>query len=96
MEMVQSRHILQTLDRLISEMNILRSQVAASLENSPAKTSRSVREAEYFGMWANRDDIPEGSSSMIAALKQDAEDRVYQTEIMVWDNVVGDGIDAKE
>ena len=27
MEMVQSRHIIQTLDRLISEMNILRSEI---------------------------------------------------------------------
>ncbi|GEM_PF-1189295 len=35
-------------------------------------------------------------AEMIAALKQDAEDRVYQAEIMAWDNVVGDGIDAKE
>ncbi|MEN8221235.1 MAG: hypothetical protein ABFS56_33775 [Pseudomonadota bacterium] len=33
---------------------------------------------------------------MIAALKQDAEDHVYQAEIMAWDSVVGDGIDAKE
>ncbi|EDN66770.1 hypothetical protein BGP_6010 [Beggiatoa sp. PS] len=35
-------------------------------------------------------------AEMIAALKQDAEDRVYQEEIMAWDNVVGDGIDAKK
>jgi hypothetical protein len=35
-------------------------------------------------------------AEMIAALKQDAEDHVYQEEIMAWDNVVGDGIDAKE
>jgi len=33
---------------------------------------------------------------MIAALKQDAEDHVYQAEIMAWDSVVGDGIDAKK
>jgi hypothetical protein len=62
MEIVQSRHILQTLDRLIGEMNTLRSQVLASLEDSSSKTRGSVRDAEYFGMWANREDMPEGSS----------------------------------
>jgi hypothetical protein len=35
-------------------------------------------------------------AEMIAALKQDAEDDVYQAEIMAWDSVVGDGIDAKK
>ncbi|RKZ52546.1 MAG: CopG family transcriptional regulator [Candidatus Parabeggiatoa sp. nov. 3] len=35
-------------------------------------------------------------AEMIAALKQDAEDQVYQAEIMAWDSVVGDGINAKE
>ena len=35
-------------------------------------------------------------AEMIAALKQDAEDHVYQAEIMAWDSVVGDGIDAKK
>jgi len=59
METIQSIHILQTLDRLISEMNTLRCQVVASLENSSAKTISSVRKAEYFGMWANREDMPE-------------------------------------
>jgi hypothetical protein len=62
METIQSIHILQTLDRLISEMNTLRSQVVASLENSTPKTTIPVREAEYFGIWANREDMPEDSS----------------------------------
>jgi hypothetical protein len=35
-------------------------------------------------------------AEMITALKQDAGDHVYQAEIMAWDKVVGDGIDAKE
>ena len=35
-------------------------------------------------------------TEMIAALKQDAEDHVYQAEIMAWDSMVGDGIDAKK
>jgi len=34
-------------------------------------------------------------AKMIAALKQDAEDHVYQVKIMAWDSVVGDRIDAK-
>ncbi|MDM8559491.1 hypothetical protein [Candidatus Parabeggiatoa sp. HSG14] len=79
METIQSIHVLQTLDRLINEMKILRSQVVASLENpaaktissiqkatslenSSSKTISSIRETEYFGMWANREDMPEGSS----------------------------------
>jgi hypothetical protein len=33
---------------------------------------------------------------MIAALKQDAKNPKYQADIAEWDNVVGDGIDAKE
>jgi hypothetical protein len=35
-------------------------------------------------------------AEMIAVLKQDAENHVYQAEIMAWDSVVGDGIDAKK
>lgn len=35
-------------------------------------------------------------AEMIAALKQDAEDSEYQAEIIAWDNVVGDGINAGE
>ncbi|MBW4594737.1 MAG: CopG family transcriptional regulator [Brasilonema angustatum HA4187-MV1] len=36
------------------------------------------------------------SAEMIAALKQDAQDSEYQAEIAAWDNVVGDGINARE
>jgi Arc/MetJ-type ribon-helix-helix transcriptional regulator len=35
-------------------------------------------------------------AEMIAALKQDAEDPEYQAEVAAWDNVVGDGINARE
>lgn len=35
-------------------------------------------------------------AEMIASLKQDAEDPEYQAEIAAWDNVVGDGINARE
>lgn len=48
--------IVREIDRLIAEMTALRSQVSA-LGDSPARLDRSVREAEYFGMWADRDDM---------------------------------------
>ncbi len=51
----QIQHILQEIDRLIAEMTALRSQVAA-LHNPLAPQRRSVRQAEYFGMWADRED----------------------------------------
>jgi Arc/MetJ-type ribon-helix-helix transcriptional regulator len=35
-------------------------------------------------------------AEMIAALKQDAENPEYQAEVAAWDNVVGDGINARE
>lgn len=61
MNTLESVDILQTLDRLISEMNTLRSQVAA-LDISSSQADNSVRLAEYFGMWAKRDDMSEDSS----------------------------------
>jgi hypothetical protein len=60
-ESLKVQHILQELDRLIGEMAHLHSQVSA-LKSSTAQASRSVREAKYFGMWADREDM-EGQSS---------------------------------
>jgi hypothetical protein len=57
----QIEHLVQEIDRLIAEMAHLRSQVAA-LSNVPAQPVRSVRETEYFGMWADRQDM-RGQSS---------------------------------
>ena len=57
----QIQSILQEIDRLIAEMSLLRSQVAA-LSSLTVSTNRSVREAEYFGMWADRKDM-HGQSS---------------------------------
>jgi len=57
----QIEHLVQEIDRLITEMAHLRSQVAA-LSNVPARPGRSVRETEYFGMWADRQDM-RGQSS---------------------------------
>ena len=56
----QVEHILQEIDRLITEMSSLRSQVAALSASATAK--RSVRQAEYFGMWADRKDMAGQSS----------------------------------
>ena len=52
----QIHHILQEMDRLIAEMATLRNQVAA-LSSGQASARRSVRQAEYFGMWADREDM---------------------------------------
>jgi hypothetical protein len=60
-ESLKVKHILQELDRLIGEMAHLRSQVSA-LKSSTAQASRSVREREYFGMWADRE-VMQGQSS---------------------------------
>jgi len=57
----QIEHIIQVIDRLITEMNHLRSQVAA-LSSPLASTAGSVRQAEYFGMWADREDMAGQSS----------------------------------
>jgi hypothetical protein len=57
----QIQHIVQEIDRLIDEMSSLRSEVAV-LGSSLAQTNRSVRKAEYFGMWADREDM-HGQSS---------------------------------
>lgn len=57
----QIQHIIQEIDRLIAEMNTLRSQVMA-LSSPVTPPNRSVRQAEYFGMWADREDM-RGQSS---------------------------------
>lgn len=56
----QVEHILQEIDRLITEMSSLRSQVAALSTSATAK--RSVRQTEYFGMWADREAMAGQSS----------------------------------
>ena len=51
----QIEQITQRLDRLIAEMTGLRRQVAA-LSHTSTSPHRSVRQSEYFGMWAGLDD----------------------------------------
>ena len=53
--------VVQQIDRLIAEMSLLREQIAA-LNQPAAQSERSVRDAEYFGMWADRDDMAGRSS----------------------------------
>jgi hypothetical protein len=49
----QVGRVVQEIDRLIAEMTTLRRRVSA-LGSQPVRPDRSVREAEYFGMWADR------------------------------------------
>jgi hypothetical protein len=53
--------ILQEIDRLITEMFLIRSQVAALSSGSP-QSIHSIREGEFFGMWADREDMKKQSS----------------------------------
>jgi len=55
------QHILEEIDRLIKEISLVRSEVAA-LQSLTTQAEHSIREAEYFGMWADRDDIAGQSS----------------------------------
>ena len=57
----QIQQIMQQLDRLIAEMMTLRSQVAA-LSSATTTDRPSIRQADYFGMWADRADMAGQSS----------------------------------
>ena len=57
----QIQQIMQQIDRLITEMTTLRGQVAA-LSSASISPQPSVRQADYFGMWANREDMAGQSS----------------------------------
>jgi len=48
--------VVQEIDRLIAEMADLRRRIMA-LGKPSAESRRSVREAAYFGMWADRPDM---------------------------------------
>ncbi len=57
------QRIVSDLDNLISEIMQVRRCVAALTEdNQTARTLASVRAAEWFGMWADREDM-QGLSS---------------------------------
>jgi len=55
-EISKIHNILEEIDRLIGEMTVLKSQVAA-LNQSRTQKIQSIREADFFGMWADRDDM---------------------------------------
>ncbi len=57
----QVQQFLQEIDRLIAEMAFLCSKVAA-LSSASASETRSVRQAENFGMWVDREDMRGRSS----------------------------------
>ena len=52
----QLQDIIEEIERLIAGMTALRSRVSA-LGSQSVRSDRSVREAEYFAMWAERDDM---------------------------------------
>ncbi len=58
---VEIEEIVREIDRLIGEMMALRNQVVGLAGPSP-EPYQSVRQAEYFGMWADREDM-KGKSS---------------------------------
>jgi len=49
------QQIVQDIDQLISEMSLLRSQLTEL--GAPANQTASIRNADYFGMWADREDM---------------------------------------
>jgi hypothetical protein len=57
-ELGNVQRIISDIDRLISEMSKLRRQVAALASNDQTQHSfRSVKDADWFGMWADREDM---------------------------------------
>ena len=57
------QRIIMDIDNLISEILQVRRRVAAlAEENQTERASASVRNAEWFGMWADREDM-QGLSS---------------------------------
>jgi len=57
------QNIISDLDKLISELAQLRGRVTALAGgNQDRQAVRSVRDAEWFGMWADREDM-QGLSS---------------------------------
>lgn len=57
------QRLISDIDNLINEMLQVRRRVAAlANDGQPQKITLSVRDAEWFGMWAGRDDM-QGLSS---------------------------------
>ena len=58
----QIQSIIQEIDRLIAEMATLRNQVIALTSTDTTQTKFLVKQAEYFGMWNEREDMADLSS----------------------------------
>jgi len=56
LDTLRIKNVVQEIDRLIVEMTVLRSQLTF-LSRGSVNQTRSVRDAEYFGMWADREDM---------------------------------------
>lgn len=50
--------------------------------------------SEYLNTLLTQQRQQQRETELIVALKQDAEDSEYQSEVAAWDSVIGDGIDA--
>jgi hypothetical protein len=57
----QIQQIMQRLDHLIAEMVVLRQQVVA-LSSAAPLSQISVKQTDYFGIWADRDDMQDRTS----------------------------------
>lgn len=51
--------------------------------------------SEYLNSLLSRERKQILETELIAALQQDLQDPDYQTEVAVWESVIGDGIDAE-
>ncbi len=72
----QIQQIMQRLDQLIAEMVVLRQEVNA-LSNTSTSIQTSVQQADYFGIWAEREDIQDRSSR---AWLEDLRDRQWNCQ----------------
>ena len=70
----QIQQIMQRLDQLIAEMVILRQQVIA-LSSTSSSPQVSVKQSDYFGIWADRDDMQDRTSR---AWLEDLRDQQWQ------------------
>jgi hypothetical protein len=57
-ELGNVQRIISDIDHLIGEMSKVRRRVAAlASDNQTGKSFHSVKDAEWFGMWADREDM---------------------------------------
>jgi hypothetical protein len=54
--MAAPQDVLAQIDQMMEQLARLRAQIAGMLVRQPEST-QSIREADYFGMWADREDM---------------------------------------